>query len=168
MSINILKDSNVIKYSSETWFVPWLHNVPSYLHSILYYVFFLRLKEHKALFNGQRMEKQESSSQINFSFNILCLKSRYLENNVSVLKNETPVMVSWWQKKIHIWVEILYTLLIFLFILSPNIKLVYWCVILYSRYSTKDKNDWQKLGSQIIPGQHLTCVSTPTLAPSAE
>ena len=63
--------------------------------------FLFEIETIQALFNDQRMEKQEPSSQINFFYNILHLKSRYLENNVSALKNESLEMV----KYIYIWLE---------------------------------------------------------------
>ena len=134
--------------------------------------FLFETETTQALFNDQRMEKQEPSSQINFFYNILHLKSRYLENNVSALKNECLEMVKYiylvGEKYICMRGNSITIYFVNIFILSSNIKFIYWCVIPYSRYSTKGKNDWQNLGSQIIPGQHLTCVSTPTLAPSAE
>lgn len=93
----------------------------------------------QALFNGQRMEKQEPSSQINFFYNILHLKSRYLENNVSALKNECLEMVKYiylvGEKYICMSGNSITIYFVNIFILSPNIKFIYWCVIPYSRYS---------------------------------
>ena len=57
--------------------------------------FLFETETTQALLNDQRMEKQEPSSQINFFYNILCHKSRYLENNVSALKNESLEMVKY-------------------------------------------------------------------------
>ena len=101
--------------------------------------FLFETETTQALFNDQRMEKQEPSSQINFFYNILHLKSRYLENNVSALKNECLEMVKYiylvGEKYICMSGNSITIYFVNIFILSPNIKFIYWCVIPYSRYS---------------------------------
>ena len=64
-------------------------------NSLICLFFLFKTETTQALLNDQRMEKQEPSSRINFFYNILCLKSRYLENNVSALKNESLEMVKY-------------------------------------------------------------------------